>query len=54
VDEKIDMSQQCALSDQKASCILSSMKRWVASRARRAMSNQCNTLTRGRKQDGFM
>ncbi|GAB0184870.1 cAMP-dependent protein kinase inhibitor alpha [Grus japonensis] len=34
VDEKLNMIQQCALADQKASCILDCIKRSVTSRLR--------------------
>ena len=44
VDEKLDMRQRCALAARKASCILSSIKRWVANRARKVIGPLCSTL----------
>lgn len=38
-DERLDMSQQCALTAQKPSCILSCIKQRVASRAREGMNS---------------
>jgi len=46
VDEKLSMTQQCALEAQKANCILGYIKSSVASRAREGILPLCSTLVR--------
>jgi len=46
MDSKLDMSQQCALAAQKASCILGCIKRGMANRLREVILPFCPVLVR--------
>ena len=45
IDERLDMSRQCALAAQRANCVLGCIKRSVASRAREVILLLCSGET---------
>jgi len=53
VDKKLIMTRQCALTAQKANCVLGCIKRSMASRVREGILPLCSALVRPHQESCF-